>query len=455
MKREFRILLVDDDRELCESLAAIIEQKGYVAETAFSAEEALQKLIADDGFNLVFLDLILPQMNGIEFLEQLQAKSEKRPAVIMITGHGSVESAVKAMKLGAADYLEKPVNPEEMFLLIAREIQRQKLLDQTAYFMKELSEKYSIENIVGRSPLMQEVFEKVRSVADTDVAVLITGESGTGKELLANHIHYSSSRRDGPLEKLSCASLAQGVIESELFGHEKGAYTGAECTKPGRFELAHNGTIFLDEVGDIPLPFQAKLLRVLQSREFERVGGVQKLTSDFRLITATNQNLQDNIRKGLFRRDLYYRINVMEIELPPLRKRKEDIPDLLAHFIRIYSEKTNKKVHGSAEGVLDALQSYDWPGNVREFKNVIERAFVYCRGNVIEMQHLPKFIHSGHAAPLDLSGLPTRSLQEVERSLIVLALDEARGNLTHAAKSLGIGRMTLRSKLKRYGLLSS
>jgi len=454
MPNPFKILIVDDEFNVVESLADVLEQSHYQVGKAYSGEEALKILRNDPDYNLVIVDLLLPKMDGLELMAKIREQVEKRPALIVITGHGSVDSAVKAMKLGAEDYLLKPVNPEELLLIIEKERQRQQLVDQNAYFMQELCEKYKIENLVGRSSAMLDVFEKAKLLATSNAPTMIIGESGSGKELFANHIHYAGIRAQGPLIKVSCATLAPGVVESELFGHEKGAFTGAFYSKRGRIELADGGTLFLDEIGDIPLPSQTKLLRVLESQEFERVGSNRMRKSDFRIISATNHNLREDIKRGLFRSDLFYRLATVEIELPPLRERPEDILLLLDHFIQIYSQKTGKAIIGSTTDLLPVLAGYSWPGNVRELKNVVERAFVYCRENVIGIQHLPQYIHNPERKPLNLSELPIRSLEDLEKGLIELCLWEARGNRSQAAQKLGIARQTLQTKMKKYGLSS-
>ena len=452
MQSEFKILLVDDDANLVESLTDVLEARHFQITKAYSGEDAFKALQCEPSINLAVLDLILPKMSGLELLRKIRVELEIPPAVVMITGYGNVESAVKAIKLGAVDFLEKPINPEELLFIIEKERERQLLVDQNAYFMRELSKRYKIENIVGRSPAMMEVFEKVRSVAESEAPVLIVGENGTGKELIANHLHYSSARCRGPLISVSCATLAPGVLESELFGHERGAFTGAINAKPGRFEMANGGTLFLDEIGDIPLPFQSKLMRVLQFMEFERVGGTKMLKSDFRIISATNHNLSQSIRKGMFRQDLYFRLNTVEIKLPALRERREDIALLVGHFIQIYSRKTNKAIRGCTSELLSVLENYSWPGNVRELKNAIEHAFVYCREDTLGIQHLPRHIYDPDPLDLDLSMLPTRSLADVEQKLIELCLWENKGNKTKAAQALGINRTTLLSKMKVYGI---
>lgn len=451
---KFKVLIVDDDPDLLESVADVLKQKGYSTAKADSGEKALGMISEESHYNLALVDLKLPGMNGMEVLKKLKEEFSEI-AVIIITGHATIESAVNAMKLGAVDYLEKPVNPEELLLVVDKERKFQQLVNQNAYFMGELSRRYNIDNIIGNSSAMLEVFDKLEAVADSDSSLLITGESGTGKELIAHHCHYASSRKRGPLVKVSCATLSPGVFESELFGHERGAFTGAVRAKQGRFEMANGGSLFLDEVGDIPLSFQVKLLRVLQSMEFEKVGGTKPVKSNFRLISATNHDLRKDIESESFREDLYFRLNVVEIEIPPLRKRNEDIPLLLHHFIEIYSQKTNKRITRYADDALEVLQNYHWPGNIRELKNVVERAFVYCREEVIGIHHLPQHILSKSNGNLDLSRIPSRSLEEIEKELVNLCLSEAKGNRSHAAKMLGISRGTLHSKMKRYGLEKS
>jgi DNA-binding NtrC family response regulator len=448
---EFRILLVDDDQSLLESMADSLIDRDYQVSKAASAEEALKILAKGADYDLAIIDLVLPGINGIDLLRKISGKYDEM-RLIVITGHGSVATAVDAMKLGAIDYLEKPVNPHNLLMVVKREHERRQLVDQSAYFMAELSKQYNIENIVGGSPAMLKVFKKVKDISDSDSTVLITGESGTGKELIAHHVHYNSRRRTGPIVKVSCASLAQGVLESELFGHEKGSFTGAIRTKPGRFEMAHGGTLFLDEVGDIPLHAQAKLLRVLQTMEFERVGGTKQINTDFRLICATNQDLKQNVQEGIFREDFFYRINVIEIALPPLSERKDDIPILVNYFIELYSHQTNKGITGIHDEAMAMLNSYHWPGNVRELKNVIESASVYCQGAMIDLRHLPQHLQTAKVGTLNLSQLPTRSLIEIEKDMIALCLWEAEGNKAKAAEKLGISRPTLYDKLKKYNL---
>jgi DNA-binding NtrC family response regulator len=452
MQTKFNVLVIDDDPTFLETAESILKIKGFGTSTAISGEKALAKISNEEKYHLVLLDLGLPDIHGLDLLEKIKEKHRELP-VYIITGEEKIQMAVKAIKLGAEDYLVKPVKPEKLVALAEKEREHQQIIDQNAYFMSELSQRYNIENIVGQSRIMQDIFKRIEVVSDSDTTVLITGESGTGKELIANHIHYSSRRRSRPLVTVSCSALAPSVFESELFGYEKGAFTGAERTYIGRFELADGGTLFLDEIGDIPLQYQTKLLRVLQTKEFERVGGNKPISSDFRLIAATNHNLEEDVRKGLFREDLYYRLRVAEIVLPPLRQRKEDIPFLLKHFIDIYANKTNKCIVGSYDEVKDVFEAHDWPGNVRELKNVVERAFVYHQEKDIAIRHLPNYIHSSRSdQSIDLSHLPTRNLAEVEKALVELCMWESGGNKSKAAEMLGIMRSTLQGKLAKYDL---
>lgn len=455
MHTQFTVLIVDDNPIFLETTETILKIKGFGTDTATTGEIALNKLSNEEKYHLILLDLGLPDVNGLDLLEKIKEKNLETP-VYIITGEEKIQTAVKAMKLGAEDYLVKPVKSEKLVALAEKERERQQIINQNAYFMSELSQRYNIENIVGQSKIMEEIFKRIEVISDTDTTVLITGESGTGKELIANHIHYFSGRRGGPLITVSCSVLAPSVFESELFGYEKGAFTGADKTYIGRFELAHGGTLFLDEIGDIPLPHQTKLLRVLQTKEFERVGSNKPINSDFRLIAATNHDLEEDVRRGLFREDLYYRLRVAEIVLPPLRLRKEDIPFLLRHFIEIYSNKTNKRIIGDVEEVKTIFEAHEWPGNIRELKNVVERAFVYHREKDIPIRHLQNYIHpSKHAKSIDLSHLPTRKLAEIEKALVELCMCETNGNKSRAAELLGIMRSTLQGKLSKYDLENS
>ncbi|MFA5028634.1 MAG: sigma-54 dependent transcriptional regulator, partial [Candidatus Methylomirabilota bacterium] len=372
---------------------------------------------------------------------------------LLVTAYGTVETAVAAMKDGAADYLLKPLDLEELLVRIARASERVRLRRSVRELTTQLLERHRLEGIIGESGRMQEVLALVRRVAPSDATVLIRGESGTGKELIARALHYNSTRADGPLVSLNCAALPEQLLESELFGHEKGAFTGAVAQRKGRFELSDGGSIFLDEIGDLSLALQVKLLRVLQERQFERLGGSRTLSVDVRVIAATNRDLETALRRGAFREDLYYRLNVVTVQLPPLRDRREDIPALLDHFLAKFAEKNRRPVPGLTAAARDALMKYDYPGNIRELENIVERAVLLCRGNVIDQEDLPATVRPERRDP---ASPPTGSLPEVleaiERRAILEALERHGGVQTRAADELGIGERVLRYKLKKYGL---
>ena len=451
MVKHLNILLVDDEVNMLEVLRDVLVAEGHSVTTAISGFEALQKLENDASFDLVISDLKMPKMSGIELLESIK---EKWPSlqVVILTAYGTVESAVESIKKGAYDYILKPFKADEIFGLIGRLLERKTLLEDNIFFQKELSKAYGFENILGNSPAMRDVFEKVETVAQTDSSVILTGESGTGKELLAHVIHYTSRRKRKRFLKVNCAAFAEGVLESELFGHEKGAFTSAVSRKPGRFELADGGTLLLDEIGDLPVATQVKLLRVIQTREFERVGGTETIKADVRLISATNQDLEEKIKEGTFREDLFYRLSVVPIHIPSLRERKEDIPILAEHFLQLFSKETNKRIERISEKAAKLLVSYSWPGNVRELRNYIERAVVFCKSTIIESQDLPSLLREkGDRGRITLR-VESKSLYEMERKLIQHVLNETQWNLSEAARELKISRGTLYSKLSKYGL---
>jgi DNA-binding NtrC family response regulator len=384
--RKDRILIVDDDDTFRSVTRALLEDEGYLVVVAGSASEAVRVML-EKQFDLVLTDLVMPGASGLEFLGQIKAHYPTMP-VVMVTGFASINSAIDAMKEGAEDYLTKPCGNDELILKVRRCLEKSKEREELQRLRHEVAHRYTFENIIGRSPPMQKVFELISHVAETDATVLIQGETGTGKELVAKAIHYNSTRRNQAYVGVNCAALAETLLESELFGHEKGAFTGAIKQKVGRFTLAHRGTLFLDEIGDIPLPTQAKLLRVLQERRFERVGGTETLQVDIRLISATNRDLTEAIRESRFREDLYYRLNVVPITLPALRERREDVPLLASHFVRHYAQEMGKSVEGVEASALDTLLRYHWPGNVRELENMIERAVVLCQESHISLHHL-------------------------------------------------------------------
>ncbi|HEX9861204.1 MAG TPA: sigma-54 dependent transcriptional regulator, partial [Nitrospirota bacterium] len=428
----------------------------YNVTTFEHGEDALSAMTAEE-FDLAVLDIEMPGMNGLELLERLK-ESAPELTVIMITAYGSLQSAVDAMRLGAYDYLTKPFEMDEIKLVVERAVERERLITENRALHEELEGNYSFTGIIGRSARMEEVYDMVRQVAGTNASVLIQGESGTGKELVARSIHYNSRRKEKPLVALNCAALAEGVLESELFGHERGAFTGAIRTKAGRFEAAHNGTLFLDEIGDIPIPTQIKLLRVLQEHEFERVGGEKSIKVDARIIAATNKDLMSAVREGRFREDLYYRLNVVTINLPPLRERREDIPELAGHFLKRYTRETGKRIEHIEPKTMEYLVRYDWPGNVRELENIVERAVVLEKGGSVTPSSLPMNLRDVAEAACELTvpegkGGLTELLEDLERQLIIKALRDNGGSQTAAAASLGLKRSTFRYKLEKYDLV--
>lgn len=451
MERHLHILLVDDEINMLEVLKDVLVGEGHSVAMASSGYEAIEVMKKGLSIDLVITDLKMPEMDGIELLESLKEQWGQVPVVIL-TGYGTVEGAVEAIKKGAYDYILKPFKPDEILGLIERIVERKGLVEDNIYFQQELSKVYGFEKILGNSPGIQSVFETVETVSETDSSVVLTGESGTGKELIAHAIHYASRRKGKRFVKVNCAAFAEGVLESEIFGHEKGAFTSAVSQRIGRFELADGGTLFLDEIGDIPISTQIKLLRILQTKEFERVGGTETIKVNVRLISATNQQLDEKIREGAFREDLFYRLNVVPIQIPPLRERREDIPILSEYFLRDFSRETNKKIEGINEKAMELLVAYSWPGNVRELRNYIERAVVFCRRDRIEPQDLPSLLRGRE----DLRGirltLTSKSLYEMEKKLIQHVLEETQWNLSRAAGELDISRGTLYSKLKKYGL---
>ena len=451
MNQRLHILLVDDEINMLESLGDVLRAERYRVSTASSGEEALQRLEKSADFDLMITDLKMPKMGGLELLAKVV---ERWPSmeVIVLTGHGSVESAVEAMRKGAYDFILKPFQPEEALAVIGRLDERKHGYLRDSTFMSELSRAYNFESIIGNSPAVMEVFKKVATAAKSNAGILITGESGTGKELVAHVIHYFSHRANRPFIKTSCASFGEGVLESELFGHERGAFTHAVEQRKGRFELADRGTLFLDEVGDIPLHTQTKLVRVLQTKEFERVGGTDTLKVDVRMIAATHRNIRQMIADGKFREDLYYRLNVIPVHLPPLRERREDIPLLVNHFLQHFCEDMGKRIEKVADSAMEELIGHDWPGNIRELRNVVERAVVFCEGRQLKVNDLVSDrMGDGQESGYSLR-LKSLSLQEAESALITHCLNLTKWNLSKTAKLLEISRGTLYSKMVKLGL---
>jgi len=444
MRKDVHILIVDDERVMRDSLSEWLREDGYEVVAVEDGAQALEK-VRNERWDVLLVDLKMPGMDGIEVLDKVKKTNKEIPVIIM-TAYATVDSAVEAMKKGAYDYIVKPFNPEEIGLAIRKIIAYQDLLKENIYLRQELEKKYEFRDIIGKSHKMQEVLALVKTVARSNSTILIEGESGTGKELVARAIHNSSLRSDGPFVAVSCAALPETLLESELFGHEKGAFTGAVSTKKGRFELANKGTLLLDEIGDISPKTQVDMLRVLEEKEFRRVGGTEVIKTDVRIISATNKDLKGLVEEGRFREDLYYRINVVSIQLPPLRDRKEDVPLLVQHFLRKYCIENKKEIDGLSEEAFRFLIKYDWPGNVRELENAIERAVVITKGRIVLLEDLPGPIR----AEGEFKPATNMQLREVEKEHILHALELNNWNITRTAKILGIDRNTLSSKIRRY-----
>ena len=445
------ILLVDDDVAHRTMLKVNLLSEGYQVKEVSDGDEVLPFLDSHD-VNLILLDMKMARMDGLTTLSVLLQAGLTVP-VIVLTAFSSIESAVDAMKKGAFDYIAKPVDIEELKLLIARALNFMSLSEENKTLKNRLGEQFSFGNIIGKSPAMQDMFATLSMVAPTDATVLITGESGTGKELVANALHQNSQRKNLPFIKLNCAALNENLLESELFGHEAGAFTGAAGRRKGRFELAHKGTLFLDEIGDMSLPTQAKILRVLQEGEFERLGGSETIRVDVRLLVATHKNLLEMIEKELFRQDLYFRLSVVPVNLPALRERTIDIPELVNHFLKRFAEKNRKDIKGLHPESLNLLMQYTWPGNIRELENTIERAVILCLGEYIVPQELPQHLLSEDVRAMkrsdDNEGF---TLRDMEREVIKSTLEKTGNNRSQAAKKLGVARQTLLNKIKEYGL---
>lgn len=447
-----RILIVDDEDSQREMLAGFLSKKGYRIKTAGSGQEALD-IYENESFEIALLDQKMPEMDGLELLSRLK-RIDPELQVIMITAHGTVETAVTAMTSGAYHYITKPItNLEELLELIRRAGEKHYLLRENRFLREQINENYDHFEIIGDSRPMREVLSTVSSVAPTDSTVLVTGESGTGKELIARSIHRLSGRAENNFVAVNCAALPENLLESELFGHTKGAFTGATSAREGRFEMADGGSLFLDEIGELPAGIQVKLLRVLEDKTFERVGGNRPLTVDVRIITATNRDLKKEMREQKFREDLFYRLNVINIHIPPLRERRDDILPLIDHFISKFSTRFNKEVNGITPEAKDLLLRYDWPGNVRELVNVLERAIVLLRGDVIDSSDLPLKVEGvSREKHAFVSEDEIKSIKEIEREHILRALDFTDWNFNRTADLLGIHRNTLRMKIKEYDL---
>jgi DNA-binding NtrC family response regulator len=445
----FRILVVDDEPSQLELVVGFLKKRGFETARAESGARALE-IFREAAIDLVLTDQKMPDMSGLELLKAIRAINPEA-AVIVITAYGTVETAVAAIKTGAADYVAKPVNLDELLFRIDQVKERSRLISENRDLRETLEKSHRIEGIVGESGRMIEVLSLVRRVAPSEATVLIRGESGTGKELIAKAIHYASARASGPMIRVNCAALPETLLESELFGHEKGAFTGAVAARQGRFELADKGTLFLDEIGDLPLPLQAKLLRVLQEREFERVGSSKPIRVDVRMLAATHRNLEALVKAGEFREDLYYRLNVVTVVLPPLRERREDLSLLMDHFLRRFAERNRKTIRGFTREARELLLRYDYPGNVRELENIVERAVVLTRDEVIGITDLPLGTQTLEETESVEANMPA-AVEGVERRMIKTALARAGGVQTRAAEMLGITERALRYKLKKYGL---
>ena len=447
MKLNWRILVVDDEEVMCESLAAWLREDGYTVDTAASGREALEKASQRD-YAIYFVDLKMPGgMDGIETMMQVR-KLRPEASIIIITAYATVDTAITAMKEGAQEYIVKPCNPEEISLLVSRIIKVKNLQRENTILRKKLSRQYRFHDVISKNPKMQEVLALAQEIASLRSTVLVQGESGTGKEIVARAIHAAGDRARAPFVAVSCAALAETLLESELFGYEKGAFTGANQQKPGKFEQANGGTLFLDEIGDISPKLQVDLLRVLQDRSFYRVGGAEEVRVDVRIIAATHVNLQKAVAEGKFREDLFYRLNVIAIRIPPLRERRDDVPLLAAHFVERFSHELGKTVSGISESALRVLLDHDWPGNVRELENAVERAMVTCRNHELSDTDFA-FLQQADCPPSPSFPAGT-TMQEMERQLIIATLQRTGGNIRESAHVLGIDRSTLYEKIKRY-----
>ena len=450
-KMQERILLVDDDRAHRTMLKVNLQEEGYHVEELSDGDEVLSYLKQRE-VDLVLLDMKMERMDGLETLALLLQAGYSLP-VIVLTAFSSIESAVDAMKKGAFDYISKPVDIEELKLLINRALSFRSLSEENKQLKSRLNQQFSFHNIIGKSVAMQEMFSTLSMVAPTDATVLITGESGTGKELVANALHHNSGRRDRPFIKLNCAALNENLLESELFGHESGAFTGAIGRRKGRFELANKGTLFLDEIGDMSLQTQAKILRVLQEGEFERLGGAETIKVDVRLLAATHRDLQAMMEEGTFRQDLYFRLSVVPVDLPALRERNMDISELANHFLRRFVEKNRKDIKDFHPEALNLLMHHDWPGNIRELENTVERAVILCLGEQITPQELPPHLLSDDVRELKRpQAEDSFTLRDMEREVIRSTLEKTGNNKSQAARKLGVARQTLLNKIKEYGL---
>lgn len=454
MSESKSILIIDDEAGLRDLMTRLFQDAGYA--TASAPDGAIGLRMAKEGcYDLVVLDMSLPKMSGLEVLAGIK---EDIPdlAVIMVTAYGSTQTAIEALRLGAYDFIAKPFDLDELQLTAERALEQRRVIDENRFLREELKHKYGFDNIIGSTPEVQKAYVLAAQVAATNATVLILGETGTGKEYLARTIHYQSPRASGPFIKVNCAALPESLLESELFGHEKGAFTHAVNRHIGRFESAHRGTIFLDEIGEVPLTVQTKLLRVLQEKQFERVGGSETLSIDVRVIAATNKDLQKAIKEKEFREDLFYRLNVMALNLPPLRQRREDLDEFANHFLRFFSQEMGRKANRFSDDALEALHSHNWPGNIRELQNAVERSVILCNGEVIRREHLMLTPGTMPQASPSIGNTPETGLlanaplRDMENWHIRRVLESTSWNQSAASVVLGIDRKTLRNKIREF-----
>jgi DNA-binding NtrC family response regulator len=456
-----RILVVDDEEIVVRSCLRTLAEGGHQADAASSGAEALAR-VEDGGYDVLVLDIMMPKMDGIEVLRRVK-ESHPDIEVVMITGLSQIDTAVQAMKLGAFDYLSKPFEPDELKLAVERALERRRLLRENLSLKSEVSARYRLENIIGASPRMQAVYRLIAQCAPTNSTVLITGENGTGKELVARAIHYNSLRKDGPFVPVDCNALSENLLESELFGHIKGSFTGAVANKRGLFEAARGGTLFLDEIGNISLPTQAKLLRVIQEREFRAVGDTRSQEADVRVIAATNKDLVAMVRAETFREDLYYRINIFPIQVPPLRERREDIPALAHHFLGVFSRELGRKAEGFSDGAMSLLVNHAWPGNVRELENTVQRALILAGDGMVRKAHLAGLADGSPQAPIDVprtseqlkqakKAARERSVESIEKEFVLEALRRNAWNVTRSAEETGMLRANFQALMKKHDI---
>ncbi len=448
-----KILVVDDDRSHRLMLKTVLEAEEYRVFLASDGDSALES-VRNSMFDVILMDIRMAGMDGLEVLKHLRGLAVKTPVVLM-TAYASIKTAVEALRNGADDYLTKPLDMDELKVVLEKMLRLKVLQDENHQLREELGREFDFSSVIGSSPKMKSLFEMIKLVAPSEATILLRGESGTGKELIARMIHQNSPRKNGPFIAVNCAAIPETLLESELFGHERGAFTGANRQRMGRFGLADGGTLLLDEIGEMPVQMQAKLLRVLQDQVFEPLGSTKSVKTNIRFIAATHRDLQEEIEAGRFREDLYYRLNVVALELPPLRERPGDILLLAHHFLEAYSRKNQKLVKTMASEVADTLARYDWPGNVRELENVMERSIILARSTHLRLEDLPEFLRNQRSKSVEKSFpqvLPDRTLKDMEEEMIRMTLAQHQGNRTQAAKTLGISRRTLQLKLKAYGV---